>query len=170
MATACFTRATLAHLPALWPSMEAFYAHEHLNFNPGVQDAAIALVQQPHHGAIYLIAENSLGDVPEGLPDSSPEENGLLTPPWGYFVLVFSFSLEFQGRTALLDELYLPPDRRGQGWGTQALGFAAQVCRQEGIPVLRLEVHRRNPKAQALYRRLGFVDHDRDFLTQYLQG
>ncbi|MBA3322161.1 MAG: GNAT family N-acetyltransferase [Pyrinomonadaceae bacterium] len=86
----------------------------------------------------------------------------------GYVVLTFGFSLEFKGRDAFIDELYLREPFRGQGRGQQALDFAADACRALGIRALHLEVERRNTRAQTAYRKANFKDHDRYLLTKWL--
>ena len=70
----------------------------------------------------------------------------------GYVVIAFGFSIEFRGR----------------GVGKAALGFAAEVCRARGVRALHLEVERENTRAQSVYRRAGFADHDRYLLTKWL--
>lgn len=84
----------------------------------------------------------------------------------GYIVLTFGFSLEYHGRDALVDEIYLRERFRGQGTGTRGLQFIEGVCRELGIRALHLEVERANIIAQSVYRRAGFVDHDRYLLTK----
>jgi GNAT superfamily N-acetyltransferase len=86
----------------------------------------------------------------------------------GYLVLTIGYSLEFHGRYGLLDEIFVEEPFRSQGIGTQALAFAEHVCRLRGLPALRLEVGRTNPRAEALYRRAGFNPHDRDLMTKWL--
>jgi len=86
----------------------------------------------------------------------------------GYFVLTLGYSLEFGGRFALLDEFLVDGPWRGRGLGTQALEFMAAWCRQSGIPALRLEVGYENDRAIELYRRVGFVAHDRHFMTRLI--
>lgn len=88
----------------------------------------------------------------------------------GYVVLCFGFSLEFGGRDAFVDELYIAPRFRSLGAGTAAIAYATQICHNEGIQALHLEVERHNTRAQNLYRRLGFVDHDRYLLTRRLSS
>ena len=78
----------------------------------------------------------------------------------GYVVLTFGFSLEFYGRDALVDELYLREEFRGKGLGRTALQFVEGVCREEGIKALHLEVDRVNTRAQGVYRAAGYRDHD----------
>lgn len=84
----------------------------------------------------------------------------------GYLVLTICFSLEFHGRFALLDEFFVEEQWRGQGIGSQALGFAEEQCRLRGLKALRLEVDRKNVRALELYRRRGFELHDRYLMTR----
>jgi ribosomal protein S18 acetylase RimI-like enzyme len=86
----------------------------------------------------------------------------------GYLVVCFGWSLEFHGRDAFLDELYLRERFRGQGIGTRALEVAAEVCRTSGVRALHLEVERSNTRAQAVYRRTGFADRDYYLMTRRL--
>ena len=85
----------------------------------------------------------------------------------GYLVLSFDFSLEYGGKNAWIDELFIRPECRGKGIGSQALDFAAQTARELGAKVLHLEVNRGNP-ALDLYRRNGFKDHRRFLLSKWL--
>ena len=85
----------------------------------------------------------------------------------GYLVLSFDFSLEFGGKNAWIDELFIRPECRGRGIGSKALEFATQAAREFGAKVLHLEVNRGNP-AIGLYRRHGFKEHDRYLLSKWL--
>lgn len=87
----------------------------------------------------------------------------------GYAVLTFGYSLEFHGRDAFVDELYLRNEYRGQGIGKRALEFLTEVCVAEGVSALHLEVERSNTQAQAVYRKFGFEDHDRYLMTRWLK-
>jgi ribosomal protein S18 acetylase RimI-like enzyme len=86
----------------------------------------------------------------------------------GYAVLTFGYSLEFHGRDAFVDELYLRNEYRGQGIGKRALEFLTEVCAAEGVSALHLEVERANTSAQAVYRKFGFEDHDRYLMTKWI--
>lgn len=60
-----------------------------------------------------------------------------------------------------VDELYVDgvavaPAARGEGIGTRLLHEAVTVAREDGLRWLRLHVVDTNPRAQALYERLGF--------------
>jgi ribosomal protein S18 acetylase RimI-like enzyme len=48
-------------------------------------------------------------------------------------------------------------DARGRGIGTAPLTAAVALARQQGFGQLRLDVVDTNPRARALYERLGFV-------------
>ena len=78
------------------------------------------------------------------------------------------FVLEFGGRCAFVDELYVVPERRGDGFGTAALEKAARIGAALGLSALRLEVDRANPDAERLYHRAGFERHERSILTRRL--
>jgi ribosomal protein S18 acetylase RimI-like enzyme len=87
----------------------------------------------------------------------------------GYIVLTLGYSLEFHGRDAFVDELFVLPEYRHRDVGTQALPFIGQQCRLLGVHALHLEVERGNTAAQRLYRGLGFRDHDRYLMTKWLE-
>lgn len=141
--------ASPADEPAILALMRDFYAEEHLVFDELVaRDAVHELLADPRLGVILLL-ETDAG-------------------PAGYLVLTFGFSLEFHGRFALLDELYLTPAVRGRGWGQHALTLAADVARQHRVAALRLEANHANTRAQALYLKHGFHDDRRHLFTHWL--
>lgn len=88
----------------------------------------------------------------------------------GYLVLTFSFSFEFGGRDAFLDELFIDAQARGQGLGAAAMRFVEAQCRRIGVKALHLEVERENRVAQRLYRKFAFTDHDRYLMTRRISG
>ena len=90
--------------------------------------------------------------------------------PVGYIVLTWGFSLEFGGRDAIVDELYLEASHRGKGLGQQALAFAETVCQTQNIQALHLEVDRDNHQAQAFYDRVGFEKRANYFLMSKRLG
>jgi ribosomal protein S18 acetylase RimI-like enzyme len=136
-------------IPALLEMMREFYADQQMRFDPAVARGAIGKVlHDRRHGEIYLIFRG--------------------TEMAGYFALTFCFSLEFHGRFALLDELYLREPFRRLKLGQGVAGFAEGICRREGIAALRLEVGRENVPAQSLYRASGFAEDARNLMTKWL--
>ncbi len=88
--------------------------------------------------------------------------------PVGYVVLCFGYSLEWLGRDAFVDELYLLEEYRRRGWGRRTLEFVEEAARSVGIRTLHLEVVRENTGALELYRKLGFVEHPSTFLSKWI--
>jgi diamine N-acetyltransferase len=87
----------------------------------------------------------------------------------GYVVLTLGFSMEFGGRDAFIDDLYVTSSHRGQGIGGALITACEQACKDLGIRALHLEVRSTNP-ATSLYRRLGFRDHEHRLMTKRLAG
>lgn len=118
----------------------AFHRHEGVDVTEQVRRASIdTLLATPAQGRILLVQHCDTGNV-------------------GYAVLAFGFSLEFGGRDAFLDELFIAGEYRGQGIGSAALTAVSAWARQEGLSALHLEVERDNTAAKALYAKSGFED------------
>jgi ribosomal protein S18 acetylase RimI-like enzyme len=144
-----FRIATAGDLELLLELMREFYSMEHLEFDESSAVRSLhELIEHAEHGKAVLIEDERV--------------------PLGYFVLTYGFSLEFGGRFALLDELYVRPSFQGNGIGTAAMSFVEELCRRAGMKAVRLEVHRTNEIAQRLYRKVGYVDQQRDLLTKWL--
>ena len=129
--------------------MRDFYAEENLVFDELVTPRAVRqLLASPALGTVLLLAHADT--------------------VIGYLVVTFGFSLEFHGRYALLDELYLIPAARGRGWGRHALNLAADTARDAGVSALRLEVNHANTRARSTYLKSGYQDNRRDLFTRWL--
>jgi GNAT superfamily N-acetyltransferase len=87
--------------------------------------------------------------------------------PIAYLVICFDYSLEYRGKGAWIDELFVEASHRGQGIGTQLLDLAERASREHGAQFLHLEVSHGN-RANELYRRRGFVDHPRFLMSKDL--
>jgi ribosomal protein S18 acetylase RimI-like enzyme len=148
---ATFREAIDADLPLLLQMMRAFYTYEKLPFDEARARAALE----------GLIANAAAGGV------SVIELNGA---PVGYAVLTIGYSLEFHGKDAFVDELFIEETSRRQGVGRQALQFLEEECRRLGIEALHLEVDKSDTGAQEFYRRAGYKDHDRYLMTKWVSG
>lgn len=141
--------ATVADEGYLLALMRAFYAEETLVFEESVAQRAVHdLLTHPQLGLIIVLE--------------------IADRPIGYLTLTVGFSLEFHGRYALVDELYLIPSVRGRGWGRHCLELAASLAREMGTNALRLEVNHANTRARTLYLRNSFRDDRRDLFTRWL--
>src|ERR1700704_4148685 len=136
-------------IPVLLQMMHEFYAQQEMRFDATIASGAIDnLIQSPEHGQIYLIFRGA--------------------ELAGYFVLTFCFSLEFHGRFALLDELYLRQEFRRQKLGKAVVAFTEELCKKAGIKAVRLEVGKENEPARLLYRAAGFQEDARNLMTKWL--
>jgi diamine N-acetyltransferase len=86
----------------------------------------------------------------------------------GYVVLCFGYSLEWLGRDAFVDELYLLEEYRRRGWGRKTMEFVEAAARSAGVRTLHLEVVRTNAAALQVYRKLGFQEHESTFLSKWI--
>jgi GNAT superfamily N-acetyltransferase len=139
---------TRTDLPELLGMVRAYYAEEGHPFDETLQPGAVqVLVEGDPLARGWLI-----------------EQDGEAI---GYVVVTASFSLESGGRDGFIDELYVRPDWRGRGVGGQILAMLDDEARRLRFRRLYLEVTSGNP-ANRLYRRAGFVDHDRHLMSKRL--
>ena len=59
---------------------------------------------------------------------------------------------------AEISDLIVSPSRRGQGIGTALIVHLTQEAQRLGVTTLEIGVAQSNPRARALYQRLGFVE------------
>ncbi|MDT7602360.1 MAG: hypothetical protein QOF61_357, partial [Acidobacteriota bacterium] len=98
----------------LVPLLREFYDFDHIAFDETeAREALRQILADARLGRVWLIRSES-----EAV---------------GYLVLTFGFSLEFKGRDAFVDELFLRAEFRGRGLGTRALCVAEEACRAAGV-------------------------------------
>jgi ribosomal protein S18 acetylase RimI-like enzyme len=144
-------RAGAADADRVLPMMRAYYDQDGYPFHAERARAAL----------LGLLSHETLGEV--WLVEDGPDAVG-------YVVVCLGWSLEYQGRDAFVDELFVEPAARGQGLGRRLMDLAIERCRALGVRTLHLEVERENTKAQALYRSLGFADNDRRLMSKRLDA
>ena len=144
-----YRRAENGDIETLLGLMRGLYEHDGDDFDPVAHRAALAgLLAYPEYGQVWVV-----------------EDDGAVV---GYAVLTFGYSLEYRGRDALVDELFLVESHRGRGLGMTTLAFLEDECRRQGIAALHLEVARHNARAQVVYRAAGFFSHDRMLMTKWV--
>ena len=144
-----FRAAEINDIKDLLEMMSEFYSHEELKYDKETLQPAIeTLINDGRIGEIRLITSG--------------------VKLIGYFVLTYTYSLEYGGKNALLDELYIRENFRGRGIGKQVLSFVEDFCRDKNIHAIHLQVKRFNPIAKKLYSSVGFKEVDRDFMTKVL--
>ena len=89
---------------------------------------------------------------------SSGETSVLLThgEPSGLVVLRFRPAIWSQGLECYLAELYVVPEKRGQGLGRALMESALEHAKGRGADWIELGTDEGDDVAQALYRKLGF--------------
>ncbi len=127
-------RATPADLESLLPLMRHMQKDDpwsEIFDEPAVRANLAELLQNPVYGIIYLVRE----------------ENA----PIAYLVICFDYSIEYRGKGAWIDELFVEAAHRGKGIGTQLLDLAEAASREHNAKFLHLEVTHGNPAIE-LYR------------------
>jgi ribosomal protein S18 acetylase RimI-like enzyme len=88
-------------------------------------------------------------------------------------LLISFWSNEFGGEICAIDELYVEPEFRGRGLATQLIqvlaGGDSRIWPRRTV-MITVEAYRTNPRAKALYERLGFETSANHFLTLLLAG
>lgn len=82
----------------------------------------------------------------------------------GYVILTFTFSFEYQGKIAFLDELYLIKSARGRGIGKEVVRFIQEEAAKLSLKIIYLEVESHNEAAQKLYIASNFTMHPRKIM------
>lgn len=88
--------------------------------------------------------------------------------PIGYIVVTFSWSVEFGGMDASIDELYVRPPVRGRGIATEILIALPKTLAEAGIKAIHLEIAHEDESAQRLYARARFQPRERYMLMTKL--
>ena|SRR5450432_2479668 len=141
--------ASVRDIECLMPLLRAFCEHFEYRFSePQKREDVLALFAQPQLGRIFVVVDQS--------------------EVVGYVLLAFSFSLEYGGRTAFIDEFFIGAAGRGRGLGNKVLAFIESFCRECSIKAVLLEAEETNPRAAALYARSGYTFHGRRLMTRVL--
>jgi GNAT superfamily N-acetyltransferase len=99
--------------------------------------------------------------LPHG-PTASPDE---LSPPHGGFVLLVEDGRPLAGggvkrldaRACEIKRMYVAPEARGRGLGRELLAALEELARDLGYLVARLDTGAKQPRAQRMYERAGYL-------------
>ena len=81
--------------------------------------------------------------------------------PVGYLIMSFGWSIELGGMDGFLDEIWIKPNVRKRGIGTEALNAVIRALSDVGLKAVHLEVDREDADVQRLYARSGFKMRER---------
>jgi ribosomal protein S18 acetylase RimI-like enzyme len=138
-------------IDTLLPFIRQFYHHFNYPFHEGPKiDALRHFVQDESLGHLMIIKQG---------------EKAI-----GYVLIVFCFSLEFNGSIAFVDELFIEPSGRQKKVGSQVLAQVESLCASLGMKAVRLESEADNDRATALYARSGYHNHKRHLMTKLLKA
>ena len=129
--------------------LRAQFEEHAISIPPERLEAAVArLIELPDRGALLLALD---GDERVGLA-----------------ALAYTWTLEHGGLVAWLDELYVIPQRRGEGSGWALLAAAIDLATRAGCSAIELEVDAAHRRSENLYRRAGFLPLARSRWSQRL--
>ena len=101
-----------------------------------LREALEPLLEGSPHGAVYVL--------------------GPARAPVGYVVISFGWSLGLGGLTGHVEDIWIRPNVRGRGIGSEVLHALPRALAGAGLKALHVDVAHDNPRARALYTRLHF--------------
>lgn len=129
-------------LPKLLELSKNLHDHEALSFDATyAKNAFTYLIDNPHLGNIFLIATKN-----------ETQEEII-----GFIVICYSFSIEYGGQIAVLDQVFLSVDWRRQGVGAQLLPIIEAHCRERQCYAINLEINIGNSGARKFYERFDYT-------------
>jgi GNAT superfamily N-acetyltransferase len=130
--------ATESDLPALLPLLRAYCDFYEANpTEDGLERMARAVIAAPEDQAFLLVAEDDRGEVV------------------GFAACAWKWSSLRGARIVVLDDLFVHPDARGQGFADKLIAATAEVAGRHGAPVVTWLTAPDNHRAQKVYDRVG---------------
>ena len=113
--------------------------------------ASDALLIHPEEAVLRKTLTDALSGTPY-LEAFGFEVKGQLV---GYGMVAMSYSTEAGGLCAWIEDIYIEPEHRSQGYGSSFLEFVWERYRSR-VARVRLEAEPENTRAMAVYRKAGF--------------
>ena len=88
----------------------------------------------------------------------------------GYLVITWGWGIESGGKEALIDEIYVAKENRGQGLAKAMIQASLARAKDLGTKVVFLETESNNPKSRELYKGLGFEVEDSVWMRLLLKA
>jgi len=143
-----FIKASISDISLLMDMIESFYEEDNHNYDEEkIYNALLELITHEDYGAIFLI-ESSNKYV-------------------GYFILSYGWSLEYFGRDAFIDEIFINKEFRGKGLGKKTINFMETYLKDKKIKTIHLEVNKYNI-AKKLYESKGYITHNSHLMSKKL--
>ena len=131
-----YKRATTDDIESLLSLMHDFYAESGFALNRASTTPALRA----------LLSNSSLGCIWLAYSSNSPV---------GHAVLTVRFTMEHEGLSGYIDDLYVRPEHRRAGVGRCLLNELLAECRRRACKSLCVEVSQSNVAALCLYERFG---------------
>lgn len=86
----------------------------------------------------------------------------------GFANLMIIFSVWSHGYAVIIDDLYLEPNARGQGFGKEAMQLIEEYAKAIDCKRIQFQSELTNPNAMEFYKAIGYKPADMKFYVKYL--
>jgi GNAT superfamily N-acetyltransferase len=131
-----------------------------MNVGPYEANRLIALVRAFHGESGHAVSGDQVEAIRQLCVDPTFGRAWMLAVgdrDVGYALAYYRHSIDYGGRIAVLDDLWVTVNRRGHGLGARLLEAVCEDLRALGARAVLLEVDPANKVAISLYSRFGFA-------------